>query len=112
MLGYMILNSCVKVKFAGVSRDPWKVDNGTRQRSVFFLHLFYYYINEMNTCISDVHEGCTPAGVKYNIICYIVDFASLAPSRIGLLKLLKRLEQYVCDIVLMVYTSKVITMHL
>ena len=91
-MGYMFMNTYVNVQFAGVTSDPWKVGNGTRQGSVISPLLFSYYINEMTNCISDMHEGCTLAGVKFNIICYVDDIALLAPSRIGLESLLETLE--------------------
>ena len=60
----------------------------------------------MINCISDMHEGCTLAEVKYSIIYYADDIALLAPSRIGLQKLLEILEQCVSDLGLVVNTDK------
>ena len=67
--------------------------------------MFSKYIIEMINCISDMHEGCTLAGVKYNMKCYADVIALLAPSRIGMQRLLETLKQCVSYLGLIVNTK-------
>ena len=45
IIGYMYLNSNVRLKFNGKTGGEWRVGNGVRQGGIMSPHLFNFYIN-------------------------------------------------------------------
>ena len=84
IIGYMLSNTFVSVKFNNDFSNEWKVGNGVRQGGIISPLLFNVYINDLIKSIASCNNGCKLGTDWVNIICYADDMLLLAPSARGL----------------------------
>ena len=92
IIGYMYLNSNVRLKFNGKTGGEWRVGNGVRQGGIMSPHLFNFYINETIEDLLHLDVGCSLGYEKMNILCYADDIVLLSPSANGLQFLLDKIS--------------------
>ena len=102
----MLTNTWTKTVFKGVSTKEWLVKNGARQGGILSPFLFSFYINEMLESFSKCNIGCMIGLSRVNIISYADDIIVMAPSAIGLQKLLDKICSHLNVLDLFVNTNK------
>jgi hypothetical protein len=74
--------------------ETFNVQNGVRQGSVISPKIFAIYVDDLSIQLKETHIGCTLGGECFNHLFYADDLCLLAPSAIGLQKLLNLCHAY------------------
>ena len=102
----MFLNSFISVKYDDAISKKWNLKRGVRQGGVLSAFLFYVYIDDILTSISQLGVGCKLGINVMNVQAYADDIVLMAPSASGLQKILNRAGNLIADCDLVVNIKK------
>ena len=76
------------IKWGQPTSDYFTISNGVKQGGILPPRLFAVYVDDLSKQLSDARSGCFIEHQCINIVMYAHDICLLAPSALGLLKLL------------------------
>jgi hypothetical protein len=90
---YIYLNQSCFIRWNSVESGIFMVKNGVRQGAILSPSLFCVYIDTLLNQLRDAGIGCHIRGIFLGAYGYADDVMLLAPTRQGLQKMLKILQQ-------------------
>ena len=77
------------IKWGQSTSNFFSVSYGVRQNGILSPRLFLVYVDDLSKCLHDARSGCFMGHQCINHVMYADDICLLAPSALGLLKLLE-----------------------
>ena len=77
------------IKWVHSTSSFFSVSYGVRQNGILYPRLFLVYVDDLSKCLHDARSGCFMGHQCINHVMYADDICLLAPSALGLLKLLE-----------------------
>ena len=106
LIKFWYSNQFVKVRFESEFSCEWKLCNGVRQGGILSGLLFNLYIDLILEKITKSNIGCKLGLYMSNVIAYADDIVLLAPSALGLQKLMNIFELEIKKIKLKINLNK------
>ena len=94
ILIYWYSSQSMYVRWSGCISAGFKISNGVRQGGILSPHLFNLYMDNLSVLLSGCDTGCMVSDRIINHLMYADDLVLMAPSALGLRKLLKTCESY------------------
>ena len=94
ILSYWYENQQMCVRWGGTYSSSFCVTNGVRQGSIFRHTCLIYNVDDLSVTLNACRVGCCVGNVIINHLMYADDLVILAPSVVGLSKLLRICESF------------------
>ena len=91
---YMYRQQKLRLKWNGNYSETFEVHNGVKQGGVISPILFGIYLDQLLKNLRDSRYGCSVGPYYFGCLAYADDVVLLAPSKLGLIKMLKICQDY------------------